>query len=253
MEERYSTERLLVLRKLTRAIADLLRGQLKDHTSTLAPLMHPKNVLGNYVGGQAYEVSRTGEKAFNELRERYQAIVKSRRFNLPPDFKTPLEVINPQLEMTPVEYEYAASSGGQSKTVRITSPLKWALSYGGFSPSKLSALVRDQRGSDDLQQFVLHSLMMATVISKQTGLCQILEALHFPPGVDNSEATGDLPVCYISSSVSTKRPPDDVIIESTEISGMDVFEEIVNIEDVARLRDPLKEKLSALIQEYVGS
>jgi hypothetical protein len=251
MEERYSTERLLVLRKLTRAIADLLRGQLKDHTSTLAPLMHPKNVLGNYVGGQTYEVSRTGEKAFNELREHYQAIVKSRRFNLPPDFKSPLEVINPQLEMTPVEYDYTTTSGGQSKTVRITSPLKWALSYGGFSPSKLSALVRDHHsGSDDLQQFVLHSLMMATVISRQTGICQILEALHFPLSIDNSEASGNLPVCYISSSVSTKRPPDDVIIESTEISGMDVFEEIVNIEDVARLRDPLKEKLTALIQQY---
>jgi hypothetical protein len=251
MEERYSTERLLVLRKLTRAIADFLRGQLKDHISTLAPLMHPKNVLGNYVGGQAYEVSRTGEKAFNELRDRYQAIVKSRRFALPPDFKSPLEVINPQLEMTPVEYEYEATSGGHAKTVRITSPLKWSLSYGGFSPSKLSALVRDQRSrSDDFQQFVLHSLMMATVVSRQAGICQILEALHFPVSLDSS---GDIPVCYIASSVSTKRPPDDVIIESTEIAGMDVFEEIVNIEDVARLRDSLKEQLTALIQEYVGS
>lgn len=254
MEERYSTERLLALRKLTRAIADLLRGQLKDHISTLAPLLHPKNVLGNYVGGQTYEVSKPGEKAFNELRERYQAIVQSRRFNLPADFKSPLEVINPQLEMTPVEYEYAATGGGHSKTVRITSPLKWALSYAGFSPPKLAAIVKDHRsGSDDLQQLVLHSLMMATVVSRQTGICQILEALHFPLSIDSPEALGDLPVCYIASSVSTKRPPDDVIIESTEISGMDVFEEIVNIEDVARLRDPLKEKLTALIQEYVGS
>lgn len=254
MEERYSTERLLVLRKLTRAIADLLRGQLKDHISTLAPLMHPKSVLGNYVGSQAHEVSRTGEKAFNELRERYQAIVQSKRFNLPPDFKSPLEVISPQLEMTPVEYEYVVTDGGQSKTVRVTSPLKWALSYAGFAPARLPTLLTDKRsGRDDLQQFVLHSLMMAAVVSRQTGICQILETLHFPLSIDNYEPAGNLPVCYISSSVSTGRPPDNVIIESTEISGMDVFEEIVNIEDVARLRDPLKERLSTLIQDYVGS
>lgn len=254
MEERNSTERLLVLRKLTRAIADLLRGQLKDHISTLAPLMHPKSVLGNYVGSQAYEVSRTGEKAFNELRERYQALVQSRDFNLPPDFKSPLEVINPKLEMTPVEYDYVATGDGQSKTVRITSPFKWALSYAGFAPARLSALLADRRSSgDDLQQFVLHSLMMASVVSRQTGISQILETLHFPVSVDTSEKSGHLPVCYICSSISTQRPPDNVIIESTEISGMDVFEEIVNIEDVPRLRDPLKEKLTALVQDYVGS
>jgi len=254
MEERYSTERLLVLRKLTRAMADLLRGQLKNYISTLAPLMHPKSVLGNYVGSQAYEVSRTGEKAFNELRERYQALVKSRDFNLPPDFKSPLEVINPKLEMTPVEYDYVATGDGQSKTVRVTLPLKWALSYAGFAPARLAALLSNKRSSgDELQQFVLHSLMMASVVSRQTGICQILETLHFPLSIDSSEKSGNLPVCYISSSVSTRRPSDEVIVESTEISGMDVFEEIVNIEDVARLRDPLKEQLTALVQDYVGS
>jgi hypothetical protein len=32
---------------------------------------------------------------------------------------------------------------------------------------------------------------------------------------------------------------------------MDAFEELVNIEDVARLRDPLKERLTSLIESYV--
>jgi hypothetical protein len=32
---------------------------------------------------------------------------------------------------------------------------------------------------------------------------------------------------------------------------MDAFEEFVNIEDVARLRDPLKERLTNLIDTYV--
>lgn len=251
MEERYTTERLLALRKLTRAMAELLRGQMKDYISTLAPLMHPKTVLGNYVGSQAYEVSRTGEKGINELRELYQALVQTRLFNLPPEFSTPLELINPQLEMTPVEYKHVATSGSQSKSISVTSPLKWALSFAGFSLAKGRALLGEKHSRNDaLQQFILHALMMHAVVSRQTGIGQILEALHFPLSIERSEEFGNLPICYISSSVSTTRLPDEVIIESTEISGMDAFEEIVNIEDVARLRDPLKENLINLIRSY---
>jgi hypothetical protein len=251
MEQGYTTERLLALRKLTRVIADVLRSQMKDYLSTLAPLMHPKNVLGNYVGNQAYEVSRTGERTFSEFRELYQALAQSRVFNLPREFKTPLELINPKLEMTPVEYKHVATSATQTKTINVTSPLKWALSYAGFSPARGTALLADKlRRSDDLQQFVLHNLMMHAVVSGQTGVAQLLEALHFPLSIERTEELGDLPICYISSSVSTIRLPDDVIIESTEISGMDAFEEIVNLEDVARLHDALKGKLTTLVKEY---
>jgi hypothetical protein len=78
MEERYNTEQLLSLRKATRAIADLLRGQMREYLSTLAPLFHPKTVLSNYVEGPSYDVSRVGEKAFKELQEQYLAIAQTR-------------------------------------------------------------------------------------------------------------------------------------------------------------------------------
>src|SRR5436190_24150577 len=113
MEESYSTQRLLELRKFTRAIADLLRTQMREYLSTLAPLFRPRNVLGNYAEGGAYEPSITGEKAFKELQELYQRVAASKLYRLPADFKTPLEVINLQLEMTPVEYTYAATSANQ--------------------------------------------------------------------------------------------------------------------------------------------
>lgn len=251
MEERYSIQYLLVLRKLTRAMADYLRGQMKEYLSTLAPLFRPKSVLGNYVEGGAYEVSRIGERAFKELQESYQALAQSNLYKLPQEFKTPLEVISPQLEMTPVEYTHVATAGGESKTVMVTSPLKWALAYSGFSPARLRELIgSSNRAGDDLQQFVLHYLMMNTVIAKQPGLAQILEALHFPLNTERLEEFGDLPVTYISADVTTSRPPDDVIIESTEISGMNVFEEVVNTQDVAALRDPLKERLVELMKTY---
>jgi hypothetical protein len=251
MEERYNTERLLALRKLTRAMADLLRGQMKEYLSTLAPLFHPKVVLSSYVEGTTFDVSRIGEKAFKELQELYQVIARSRLYNLPPEFRTPLEVINPQLEMTPVVYTHVATSGDESKNVVVTSPLKWALTYGGFGPTRLKSVLEEpKRTSDELQQFVLHYLMMNAVVSKQTGVSHILDALHFPLITERSPEFADLPLTYISSSISTIRLPDDVIIESTEISGMDAFEEVINIDDVAKLQDPLKEHLRGLLQSH---
>jgi hypothetical protein len=244
MTESYSTQHLLALRKSTRAVADLLRSQMKDYLSTLAPLFRPRNVLGNYAEGTSYEVSATGEKAFKELQQLYQKIAISKTYELPRDFKTPLELINSQLEMTPVEYTYVANG---SKSIVVTSPLKWALTYRGFGPIRLrEAFQNTQRSTDDLQQFVLHYLMMHSVVTKQPGLCRILETLHFPLSTEYSTEFGDLPLTYVASSISTIRPPDQVLVESSEVSGMDVFEEVVNLEDIAKLREPLKEQLLSL-------
>ncbi len=44
------------------------------------------------------------------------------------------------------------------------------------------------------------------------------------------------------------RPPDEVVIESTEMSGRDVFEELVLEEALAEWRDPLRDQVGALIQ-----
>lgn len=249
MNEQYDTQHLLDLRKSTRAISELLRAQMREYLSTLAPLFRPRNVLGSYAESGAYEVSRTGEKAFKELQELYQSIAQSKLYSLPSELKTPLEVINTQLEMTPVEYSHVAKGGTEQKTISITSPLKWALTFRGFGPARLRGVVdsRDRR-SDDLQQLVLHYLMMHSVVTQQPGLSAILDALHFPIVIEQSSEFGDLPLTFVASSISTVRPPDDVLIESTEVSGMNAFEELVQLEDLAKLRDPLKEKLLAIAQ-----
>ena len=61
-----------------------------------------------------------------------------------------------------------------------------------------------------------------------------------------------MPITYVSAAVNTVRPPDEVIIESTEISGMAVFEEVLNPDDVTALRDPLREKLMDLAKQHGG-
>jgi hypothetical protein len=251
MEENYDVQRLLVLRKLTRAIADLLRGQMKDYLSTLAPLLRPRVVLGDYVQSSTRETSKIADTAFKELQGLYETVARAAPFNLAGELKPPVEIISTALEMTPMEYSYEATTERDSKTVTVVSPLKWMLTYSGFAPGRLKEILRDRgRAGEEVQRFVLHYLVMRIVMMKQTGVTDILDALHFPVSSGTEAEFGQLPITYISSSISTTRPPDSVIIESTEISGMDVFEEVVRLDDIAKLRDPLKQRLTEMVQSY---
>jgi hypothetical protein len=90
---------------------------------------------------------------------------------------------------------------------------------------------------------VLYQLVLNAVVTKQSGVSRILEALHFPIRTETFPGLGQLPITVISSTLSTVRPTDDVIIKSTEISGTDTFEELLNTENVRRLANPFKETL----------
>jgi hypothetical protein len=251
MNESYSTERLLVLRKLTRAIADLLRGQLRDYLTTLAPLFRPKTVFGDYVGSPTHESVPGAEKAFKELQSLYEAVAGAKPFNLPKELNPPVEVLTSALEVTPVEYPHVAKSDKDSKQVSVTTPLKWALTYAGFTPKKLRDLLADRnRSTAALQQAVVHQLVLHVILARPTGVAKLLEALRFPLSTGKRPEFGELPVPYIASVLATVRPPDEVIIESTEISGTDVFEEVVNLDDIVQLRDPLQQRLLELVRKH---
>ena len=131
----------------------------------------------------------------------------------------------------------------------VTSPFKWVVCYAGYGPRRLRDLLAHRdRDHGALQQAVLHYLAMHVVISSQPGLKQLMERLRFPIGTAQLPGFGNLPVTFISSAVSTTLPPDSVVIESTELSGKDAFEELVNVQDIANLRDPLKERLTEVVQ-----
>ncbi|HEU4386745.1 MAG TPA: hypothetical protein VFV34_03030 [Blastocatellia bacterium] len=251
MEERHGTEKLLVLRKLTRAIADLLRAQMKEYLSALAPLLRPNVVLGEYIQGGSKSPVKGAEKAFKDLQALYESVAVAKPFQLPRELRAPLDIAGPALEMTPVEYEHVARTEKESKTVTITQPLKWVVAYPGYTPDGLSALLANRnRSAEDVRDFILHFLAVHLVTLRQPGVAAILDALHFPLSTGKLSEFGELPITYISSSVSTFRPHDDVIIESTEISGKDLFEEIVNIDDIVKMQDQLRERLVELVKSY---
>jgi hypothetical protein len=253
MEERFSTKQLLALRKLTRAAGDLLRGQLKQHLETLAPLLRPRNVLGEYVQPATKETIKGAEAAFKELQTLYETIAVSKPFQLPKELKPPISVLSTALELSPMEYAHAAKTERETKTVTITSPLKWVLTYAGFGPRRLRDLLAERnRTGDELQQLVLHYLMLHIVLTKQPGVMKLLESLQFPVNSGRLADCGELPVASLSAGLATVRPPDEVIIQSTEISGMDAFEEVVSPEDIMALRDPLHVRLLELAKAHAA-
>ncbi|MCI0419372.1 MAG: hypothetical protein L0387_34310 [Acidobacteria bacterium] len=251
MEERLSTQKLLQLRKLTRAVADLLRGQLKEYLATLSPLLRPRTILGDYVQSSLKENVRGAEKAFKDLQSLYESVAGAQPFHLAKELKAPIEIVSSTLEMSPLEYPYVAKGEPGDKTVSITSPLKWVLLYSGFPLTRFRSILADRNRSDnELREFVLHHLALHTVLARQTGITQMLEALHFPVRSETLPEFGQLPITVVSSTFSTMRPSDDVIIESTEISGTDAFEELVSIEDIGRMGHPFKEKLIEIVRVH---
>src|SRR5262249_40133286 len=162
---------------LTREIVDLLRERGKGYLSTLAPLLRPQNVFGDFGQGSTKGTIKGAETALKELQDLYESVAEAKPFNLAKELKPPIEIANLPLEMTTLEYDYQVGADPEGKLVTITSPLKWALSYSGFAPGRLKDLLADRnRDSDQLRQFVLRYLVMHLIISKQTGVGQILNA-----------------------------------------------------------------------------
>ena len=107
-------------------------------------------------------------------------------------------------------------------------------------------LANRSRSTDELRQLVLHYLIMHMVIKKQPKLEKIFQDLHFPLVTERFADFGELPFTCVSSFITTVRPPDDVLIEHTEIAGKDAFEEVVNLEGIQDHRDPWLEKVKEL-------
>ena len=250
MEERIDISRLLTLRKATRAISEYLEQQLNEHLSALTPLFNPRAVLGHRIRGGSKLTGRDVEKTFAEVSELYRSVFRSKPFDLRKDFDSPINILGGMPEISNSSYTYTATSGNDSKELTVTSPLNWVLTYKGFGPERLRELLRRQSEmvGSDLQLFVLHYLVMYTTLKKRPDAMRVLDALRFPVSFQNTDEFGALRLSIISCPVSTFRPPDEVMIESTELSGTSAFEEVIDLEDITRMPDPLNEKLVELVK-----
>jgi hypothetical protein len=251
MEERDSTQSLLALRKLTRAIADIVRAQMTEYLAAFAPLLRPKLVLGDYVEDGSKESTRRSEKAFKELQALYEAVSAAKPFNISRELTLPLRLAGTGVEITPVDTAHVIQQGSDTRTIMVRSPLTWTLTYAGYAPTRLPELLKAKlQTGDELWHLVVSYLLMHVVTTNSPALMRAFEALHFPITTTTLPEYGPLPITRIGFVISTRRPSDDVILQSAEVTGMDAFEEVVNVRDLSGLRDPLKERLMEVARQH---
>jgi hypothetical protein len=264
MEDRFSTKKLLALRQLTRAISLAMRAEVVEYVAALLPVLRPSAVLGAYAQGGTKDNDGTVEKTFKELTALFESVAGSPPFDLHKDLRTPLDLVSWGVELSPVEYVRKVKTPAGEKSITITSPLKWALSYSGLAPGKLTStgfspqrmrelLNNRSRSTDELRQLVLHYLVMHLAVTKQPRLGKVFNDLHFPLVTERIPEFGQLPFTCVSSFVTTILPPDEVLIEHTEIAGKDAFEEVVNDEAMKTLPDPLRDKINELAKAHAIS
>ncbi len=244
-----STRKFIALRKLTRSLAETLRGDLRSTLMTVEPLLRPRAMFGEHVQGSGKELVRGADKAFKDLQADFVEVAGSKPFHIPKELKSPFEVMSASLEMQPVEYSYTARGDRESKTVKITSPLKWVVNYRDYGLEELKRVLADRnRTEEQLRRFVVHFLLVEHVFTRQPGIKDMLASLRFPVVVERRPEFGSLPITCITTAVSTYRPDDEVIIETTEISGSEEFEEFVKVSDISGLKDAFREKLVELVK-----
>jgi hypothetical protein len=245
-----SVKSLLVLRKLTRAIADAARAQLTEYLTTVTPLLQPQGILGDYIQGAQKETSLKAEQAFKDLKALYEAAAPSKPLNLRRELSPPFSFSNLSLEITPVDYVHVAQTEAGPRKITVRSPLTWTLTYAGFAPNRLQEVLDQKLRGDELQRFILSYILINVVMKYRPGITQMLEGLHFPVTTTTSPDFGELPLTRIGIGISTMRPSDAVVVESAELTGMDAFEEVVSVDDIARLPDPFKERLLDLSRKH---
>lgn len=249
MDNQFDIPKFLKQRKITNRITSYLEDNLKFYTTILAPLFQPSLILGEHISGSKQTV-KGSDTLFKELQDIYKSLQQNKLYhNRLDEFKSPMDVFGTQIEFTPFEYNYTASANGEKKSIRIISPFKWVLAYKSQGVSQLRELINDQNNSknSDIRVCILHHLVMYAVFSRRKDIKKLINSLRFQINSEPLEEFGKIPFVIVSCPVRTIRPDDELIIQSTELSGAPIFEEIVNIEDIEQLNDPYKEQLINLI------
>jgi len=240
-------EQLIDFRDKTEAISQFLYKRLKVHLETLRLLLAPRRLLGKYVGVKEDVVG--ADKAFAQIQEIYRGVC-GKPFALATELdEGPLNGLENRLELYPWEYIHQAKSARETKAVTITSPVRWVLTYNaGYTLSQvLQAVVgKEQRQADALRQFVVNVLVMHLVLTKYPGITQLLTDLRYQVSVDKSPSLGELPLVTLSTCLPSFRPSDQLILTATRFSGVPAFIELIDVDMLDTLHDPLKQHLEEI-------
>jgi len=250
MQQSMDIQRLLDLRKITQAISRKFASDLKSHLATLAPLFSPLPLFGEYVRGGVKSSGLQAEKAYRELKNRFQSIAQQRPFALDTTLASQLDLFAATPVLSPLEYTYTARGEQGTHEITVTSPLKWVLSYPDTEPKRLRELLADDRKlvKEELAHALLQCLAMEILLEQRPGLVRLFHDLRYQIQSEPLGGMGSLPVLTISSPITTRRPSDEIMIQNTQLTGIPSFEEVIEVEQIRRLEDPVRRELLAITQ-----
>ena len=239
----------LHLRQSTDKIASALTQRLKDHLTTLRPLFIPRKLLGTYIKSSSLEEVNGSDRAFARLQEQYGLICEE-PFKIPKKLQTPLPAISNTLESAP--YQYMLALGGDTaKEVKITAPTRFIISFQSECPlSRLRAMLSGAEGRqpDDMRQAILSHLALVLFLEQFPALTNLLADLRYTVEIEKIADLGGLPAVILTAPLETFLPPDDFIVEITQLSGIPAFQEIIDMDAVKNIPDPLQDALQELIR-----
>jgi hypothetical protein len=210
----------------------------------LKPLLSPRRVLGRHVGSR--DDVAGSDVALSRLKELYREGSQA-PFGLPLDFpETSLSQMENQPVIYPFEYAYTITSERDSKKITVTSPVQWVISYeSGLTLSQVHSMLekRIERRTEALRQFVLNTLVMQLLIKAQPNLVQLLTALRYRVEIKSFPALGAVTVVTLAAPLTSFKPTDDVILMATRFSGVPAFVELLSLDSLNNLEDPLRAEL----------
>ena len=239
-----SLEEMVRIRPVSQKISEILRKRLVRTLETMGPLFSPRNYLGQYVQSAFKERVKGADDHFHTIQEEYRRVCQA-PFHLPSKLVSPLPAIKSRLEIYP--YEYTCQIGSDPvTTVKMTSPVKWVLGYSsGYNYSRFRNDVSagEKKNQDAIRGFIVNSLLIELAFKKNPGVRKILEVLRFPVQSEVPEGLGLFSVTTISSILPSFRPADDIVLGAVQMSGGSVFEELIDLDAVHTIEDPLKEEI----------
>src|SRR5262245_42554773 len=241
-ERALTIEELGTLRERTEIIARLLRERLAAQLEALRPLFAPRRLLGRHVRSSVREEIPGADRAFATLRERYQAAC-GRPFALPKELEGEPLTVEPILDLYPFEYRHRV---GDERTITMTNPVCWLVSYrSGYTIAQLeSALeVRSTLRPSDAKQFLLGALTLQLLFETFPEIRDVLTDLRYEVALEKRPGLGDLSLVTLRAPLPAFRPADDLIASATRLSGVPAFIELIDLEALPRLRDPLVERI----------
>jgi len=242
-------EQLAKLREQTEAIAGFLRNRLQGYLETLRPLFAPRRLLGKYVDHK--ENVAGSEKAVVQLREKFKEVCGT-PFSLTPELDDSiLTGMDSRPELYPWEYTHEVRDAEELRELIIVSPVRWVLTYGsGYTLSQVRQAIagKYERRSHHLRQFVVNALVMDMLVAKYAKIAQLFSDLRYHVQVDKCPGLGALPFVTVSASLPSFRPADSLVLMATRFSGVSNFVELIDVDAVHKLQDPLKSQIEELLR-----